>query len=145
MTTRIDPAPTRDVTKPRDGRSWWARVVTAAVLSVVAAHFAIVLALVVSLNTFDPAYALGISNMLLTAAVAVVVGLVAGFATGVAGGVRGQWLAKVALITAGTQLALSPISMIPFDLGWLITAFFWAAVVMVAVLATRWAYRKANR
>jgi hypothetical protein len=50
----------------------------------------------------------------------------------------------VGLIGAGIYLAISPIAMIPVDLGFFGAVIMWAVVVTGCVLATRWAYQKAH-
>jgi hypothetical protein len=71
-----------------------------------------------------------------------------GFATGVlvarTGGVGGRWSLTVGLIGGGVYLAVSPIAVIPVDLGSWGAAIMWAAVVTGCVLATRWAYQKTH-
>jgi hypothetical protein len=50
----------------------------------------------------------------------------------------------VGMIGAGVYLAVSPIAMLPVDLGLFGGTIMGAAVVTGCVLATRWAYQKTH-
>ncbi|MGD2060662.1 MAG: hypothetical protein PVF87_07345 [Acidimicrobiia bacterium] len=125
-------------------KKWLTRVITVAVASSVVVYFVVWFGLVLAANNFDVAYALGIPEALLIAITAIVIGFIVGLLTAVSGGVKGRMMLMVGMIGAGVYLAVSPIAMLPVDLGLFGGTIMGAAVVTGCVLATRWAYQKTH-
>jgi hypothetical protein len=125
-------------------RKWLTRVIGVSVVSSVAVYVIFWFGLVLVTNNFDIAYALGIPEALLTAISSIVVGFIVGLLTAVSGGVKGRMMLTVGLTGAGVYLLVSPIAMMPVDVGLFGAAVMWAAVVTTCVLATRRAYLKTN-
>jgi hypothetical protein len=125
-------------------KKWLTRVITVAVASSVVVYFIVWFGLVLATNNFDVAFALGIPDALLIAITAIVIGFIVGLLTALSGGVKGRMMLMVGMIGAGVYLAVSPIAMLPVDLGLFGGAIMGVAVVTGCVLATRWAYQKTH-
>jgi hypothetical protein len=125
-------------------KKWLTRVITVAVASSVVVYFIVWFGLVLGTNNFDVAFALGIPDALLIAITAIVIGFIVGLLTALSGGVKGRMMLMVGMIGAGVYLAVSPIAMLPVDLGLFGGAIMGVAVVTGCVLATRWAYQKTH-
>ena len=121
-------------------RRWLTRVVGVAIVSSVGVYLVFWWGLILAVGNFDPAYVLGIPDALLIAIGSAIIGFIVGLLVARSGGVTGRLMLFVGVIGAGIYLLVSPIAMMPVDLGWLGVAIMWGAVVTGCVLATRWAY-----